>query len=117
MVTVCASSCLALVALVPGVNGPAVVAGMLGPLIAASATWVVVVRTVRTSPAQLTAVMMLAFAVKVIFFAAYVVVAIRALRLPPVPFMTAFTGYFVGLYVAEALLFHRLFTRRAGALS
>ena len=84
---------------------------MLGPLVAASVTWWLVERTWRTNPSGLSSVMMLAFAVKLVFFAVYVVIALRGLQVAAVPFVVSFTLAFVGLYVAEAVLLHRLFSR------
>ena len=83
--------------------------GMVGPLVAASGSWVVTERTYRQRPQALTAVMILAFASKVIFFAAYVAVMLRVMALRPVPFVLSLAGYLAGLYVMEALYMRRLF--------
>ena len=81
----------------------AVIAGILGPLAAVGGSWALMVRTFRRSPAQLTAVMTAAFAVKMLFFAVYVTLAVAVLALPPVPFVVSFTTAFVALYAAEAV--------------
>jgi hypothetical protein len=83
--------------------------GMLGPLVIACATWVLMERTYRRNPQQLTAVMVAAFGGKLVFFGAYVVLMIRVADVRPVPFVSSFTGYFIGLYVIEALYLKRLF--------
>lgn len=85
--------------------------GLAGPLLAACVTWVVVARTVRTAPAGLTGVMIKAFAAKMLFFAAYVAMALRGAELRPTPFVVSFTAFFIGLHVMEALLLQRLFGR------
>ena len=55
--------------------------------------------------------MTLAFAVKTLFYAAYVVVTIGLLNAAPVPFMISFTVYFIGLQFTEALYFRTLFAQ------
>jgi hypothetical protein len=49
------------------------------------------------------------FAIKLVFFGAYLTVGLRVLSLRPVPFVVSFTGYFIVLYLIEALYLKRLF--------
>lgn len=84
--------------------------GLAGPLAAASATWIVAERMWRIEPARLTAVMVAAFAGKLVFFGAYVAVMLKALGLRPVPFMASFTAFFIALHAAEAASLQRLFS-------
>ena len=86
--------------------------GMIGPATAVVATWIVAVRTVRGNPAALTSVLAIAFLVKVLFFAAYVVVMIKLAELPARTFGLSFMAFFIGLYAVEASLFARLFNGR-----
>ena len=88
---------------------PEALFGMLGPLAAAGATWVVGARTHAAAPGRVLGVLMAAFAVKMVFFGAYVTVMLRPLELRPIPFVASFTGYFIALYGMEALFFRRLF--------
>ena len=44
-----------------------------------------------------------------VFFAAYVAIMLTVLSLRPIPFMVSFTGYFIAVYLIEALCFRRLF--------
>ena len=90
----------------------AVLLGILGPLIVVSSSWVLMVRTFRRDPAQLTSFMVTAFAAKMVFFAAYVTVAMTVFAVRPVPFIASFTGSFVALYVAEAIALRRLLASR-----
>jgi hypothetical protein len=53
--------------------------------------------------------MIAAFAFKLVFFGFYVGLMIRVVALRPLPFIASFTGYFVGLYLMEALYLRRLF--------
>jgi len=89
--------------------GAEVTWGMAGPLAAVVISWVATERTYRRRPASVTAVMMTAFAVKAVFFGAYVAVMLKVVGLRPVPFVASFTGYFIALYLVEALLMRRLF--------
>lgn len=83
--------------------------GMLAPLIAASATWVLTERVHKANPSQVTAVMISAFAGKLVFFGAYVGLAIGVLGVRPVPFALSLTGYFIALHLIEAFWLKRLF--------
>ena len=83
--------------------------GMLGPLAMVSGSWVLMERAYRRSPERLTTVMVAAFAGKLVFFGAYVAVMLRVLSLRPRPFVSSFTGYFITLYLIEALYLRRLF--------
>ena len=83
--------------------------GMIAPLIVVSVTWVLMERVFKTHPERLTSVMISAFAGKLLFFGAYVGLAIGVLGANPVPFAASLTGYFIALHVIEALLLKRLF--------
>ena len=104
-------SCLLELSVLPPGLGREVVAGMLAPLAATAATWVVVLRAWRADPGSVAAVLMRLFGIKVAFFVGYVAVALTVFGLRPAPFAVSFTTYFIALYLAEALLFSRLFTR------
>ena len=111
MTATCVASAALLAALVPSWSTRDIAAGMAGPLVAACVTWWLCERTWRANPAGLSAVMMGAFAVKLVLFGVYVVFAVRGLQVAIVPFIATFTLSFVGLYVAEAVLLHKLFSR------
>ena len=83
--------------------------GMVAPLIVVSVTWVLMERVFRTHPERLTSIMISAFAGKLLFFGAYVGLAIGVFGANPVPFAASLTGYFIALHVIEALLLKRLF--------
>jgi len=87
---------------------PELLLGMVGPLVSAVVTWLVLERTQSAAPERLTGVMITAFGVKVLLFAAYVVVILAGLGMRPKAFMLSFTGYYVGLHVVEALFLRRL---------
>jgi hypothetical protein len=110
-----AASLVAAVAAIAIAGGDAradVLLGMLAPLGAAAASWVLIERTFRRDPQQLTALMVGAFGVKMLFFGAYVAVMFEVVAVHPVPFVVSFTGYFISLYLTEALLMRRLFSGR-----
>jgi hypothetical protein len=83
--------------------------GLLAPLVVVSVTWVLTERVYKASPERLTAVMISAFAGKLVFFGAYVGLAIGVLGVTPVPFVASLTGYFIALHMIEALWLKRLF--------
>lgn len=109
----CVLTCGAAAALAPGSAAPAFL-GMAAPLVVGLATIQLVERTVRGDVSRLTARMAAAFAVKLVFYAAYVLVVIGWLRVDPVPFTLSFTLYFAALQIAEALYFRAL-VANAGA--
>jgi hypothetical protein len=103
------AAAFAAVALAGHDSGAAVLLGMLAPLGAAGVSWVLTERTFKRDPQQLTALMIGAFGAKMLFFGAYVAVMLTVVGVRPVPFVVSFTGYFIALYVTEALLMRRLF--------
>jgi hypothetical protein len=88
-----------------------ILAGMAGPLAETTASWVVADGVFRRRPERLTAVMLAAFAGKLVFYGAYVAVMVTVFALRPGPFMASFTGYFIALHLAAALALRRLFGR------
>jgi hypothetical protein len=94
-------------------TGIEILFGMLGPLVATTSTWVLAERIYRQRAEVLTTVMATAFVVKIAFFGAYIAAVILLLRFRPVPFVVSFTGYFIGLYLMEALYLRRLFSERS----
>src|SRR5215471_2131022 len=109
MAGICWISWIALAALSGRQTSLEILYGMMGPLAAVCATWVIAERTYRQHPEALTTVMIAAFAGKVVFFLAYVTVMLRVLSLRPVPFVTSFTTYFIVLYLVAALQMRRMF--------
>jgi hypothetical protein len=86
--------------------------GMAGPLVAVCASWVAVQRAHRVAPEGVMAVMIVWFALKFVFFGAYVAIMIRFLELRPVPFAATFVTYFIALYTMQALFLRRLTTTK-----
>jgi hypothetical protein len=95
----------------------ALVLGAVGPLVVALGSWKLVERTWRSEPSRLTAMMIAAFAGKLVFFAVYVAVMLSVLSLPPTPFIASFTTSFIALHLAEALALRRLFSVSRDELS
>jgi len=95
--------------LLGGAANPEVLCGMVGPLVAASVSWVAIERTYRMVPERLTAVMIAGLGSKAVFFGVYVAVMLRPLALRATPFVASFTGYFIALHMMEALFMRRLF--------
>jgi len=108
MVGVSVASWLAATAVVGWRTGVDILCGMIGPLAVATAAWVLMVRTHEEQPARLTAVMVGAFAGKLMFFAVYVTIVLKTLSVRPVPFVISFTSYFITLHLIEALSLRRM---------
>jgi len=108
MAVAAVGSWLAATAMVGAQTSVDVLAGMVGPLAVAIGSWVLAERTYRRDPARLTAQMIAAFGVKLVFFGAYVAIALKVLSLRPIPFVISFTGYFIGLHLMEAVYLRRL---------
>lgn len=103
-----AVACVVSAALLGARFGKEVWLGMLAPLVVVTVTWIVTERVYTTHPERLTSVMISAFAGKLIFFGAYVGLAIGVLGVKPVPFALSLTGYFIALHLIEALWLKRL---------
>ena len=88
---------------------PEALLGMLGPLLSAAATWVVLVRTVASAPDKVTGVMVTGFVVKMAFFGVFVAGMLKGVGLRPTPFVVSFAGYFIALHAMEAFFLRRLF--------
>jgi hypothetical protein len=91
-----------------GQANPEALLGMLGPLASADASWLVMVRAYASGPERLMGRMVQALAVKMIWFGAYVVAVVSLFDLRPIPFIASFTGFFIGLYLMEAIFLRRL---------
>jgi hypothetical protein len=83
--------------------------GMLAPLAGAASTWVLVARNFTSRPELVTPLMVAAFAGKLVFFGAYVGMAIGVMHVQPIPFIVSFTAYFIALHLIEALCMKRMF--------
>jgi hypothetical protein len=108
MVGVGVISWLGIVGLFGREIGLAALAGLVAPLAVAAGSWIVMERTFRRNPAEVTRVILQAFVGKMIFFGAYVAVVLSARSVPPVPFVASFTAYFICLHLMEAMCLRRL---------
>jgi hypothetical protein len=82
--------------------------GMIGPLVSAVLTWLFVARTHRQAPERVTAVLIAGFAIKMLFFGAYIAL-LAALGMRLRPFVASFAVYFIALHTIEAGYLRRLF--------
>ena len=83
--------------------------GMLGPLLLAIGTLILVERTYRKAPRKLTSLMTQAFFGKMLFYGVYGGVIVGFYSFQALPFTVSFTVYFIGLHLTEALYFQALF--------
>jgi hypothetical protein len=86
-----------------------VVLGVIVPVAVAVGSWMLVERTYRRAPAQLTSLMVGAFAAKMVLYGAYVGIVIGVLQVRPRPFVVSFTAAFIVSYAVEAFYMRRLF--------
>ena len=93
---------------------PPIFGGMIGPLLAAMVTWVIVNRTFRSNPAGLTNIMIGAFGAKAVFFGIYAVAMVKVIGMDVRAFGLSFAGFFIALYAVEAAMFARLFRTAQG---
>jgi hypothetical protein len=108
MVAASAAAWLLVTATMADRANPEALWGIAGPLTGASVSWIVYVRARESTPERLTRVMITAFALKLVFFSAYVVATMRLLDLRPAPFVVSFTGAFIALHAMEAFSLRRL---------
>jgi hypothetical protein len=106
-----ASMACAAVLLLLADDRPGVLLGMLGPLAAALATWIVVERTHVREPARVSGTMVVLFGMKMVLYPAYVVAVVLLLDAGSTAFVVSFTCQIVLLYALEARYLRRLFAR------
>ncbi len=87
--------------------------GMLGPLVASAAAWMVIERVDKTRPERTFGVMVAGFIVKMVFFGVYVAAVFTRPGLQAIPFVVSFTGYFLALYAVQAFWLTRMRARLA----
>ena len=97
------------VALVAPEHNPEALLGMVGPLVSAQVTWIVVARAAATAPEKTTGEIVTGLAVKMVFFGVYVAGMLKGAGLRPVPFVLSFAGSFIALHAMEAMFLRRLF--------
>ncbi len=83
--------------------------GMLSPLIVGVIAMVLVINTHKTNRDKLTAVMSIAFIVKLVIYGLYVLMIIGYFHFESIPFIVSFAGYFTVLHILEALYLRTLF--------
>ena len=84
--------------------------GMLGPLISAMVSWIIMERQYSRNPRGMTALLIKAFVAKMIFFAGYVTAILSIGLVRPIPFVVSFTAYYLSLHSIEAIGLKRLQT-------
>ena len=90
--------------------------GMAGPLASAVVSWIAMQRQYIRRPEEMTALMIKAFAAKMIFFAGYITVLVSLGWVQPIPFVISFVCYFLALHGVEAFGLRRLqITGRTGS--
>jgi hypothetical protein len=82
--------------------------GLAGPLAGSVTSWLFMVRAAAKGQEKLLAFMTKAMAAKMLLFPAYVIGLVLFAGLRPIPFVVAFTGFFVGLYAVQAWHLKRL---------
>ena len=108
MTTGAIGSCLIAAMLEPSL-APDLLLGMLAPWVATSVTWLAVERQLARNPAGVHALLLRAFGLKLVFFAAYVVIVMQGVGVRSTAFIASFTVYFISLYCAQAFGFARVF--------
>ena len=91
----------------------AIVMGIAGPLLVTVVSWVLAARTYRRNPVALTSLMIAAFGAKLLFFAVYVVLGLKAMRLEPTAFIGSLAASFIVFHMIEALCLKQLFSEGA----
>lgn len=110
MATASVASCAVMSLLVDRASRAAVFLGMLGPLVGAIGTWMIVERTHARAPESVPAVMIRLFGAKIVLFGAYVGGLCLLLATGTVAFAASFTTQYILLHFMEALYLRRLFS-------
>jgi hypothetical protein len=108
--TVAGLICFTLVVVATGGRSPfAVLIGMIGPLTAAIASWILLERVHARSPEQVSGAMIKLFAAKLILFGAYAALAVLLMPTGRIVFVVSFVAHYILLHMAEAVYLRRLF--------
>ncbi len=89
-------------------RGIEVLLGMLGPIGSTAVSWVVVTRIWAKAPERSLSVMVRGFAVKSLFFVAWVTIMLKGFEVRPEPFVVSLVASFLVLHVVEAWSLKRL---------
>lgn len=89
-------------------RGLEVLLGVAAPVVTTAASWVSVTRAWAAAPETSLAVLVRGFAVKSIFFIAWVTIVLKGLDVRPLPFVASLTGSFLVLHLIEAWCLKRL---------
>jgi hypothetical protein len=111
-----AAVCWGAVAILTGGHSMAVALGMVGPLVAAVVSWIIVERTQASAPERVSAALIKLFAAKVLLFGGYVVMVATVFPEGRTAFIVSFTCHYILLHVVEAVYLRRLFAVAARSL-
>jgi hypothetical protein len=89
-------------------RGIEVLLGVTAPVLTTAISWVSVTRAWATAPASSLAVMIRGFAVKAVFFIAWVTIVLKGFEVRPEPFVASLTVSFLVLHLMEAWHLKRL---------
>lgn len=89
-------------------RGFEVLLGVVAPVVTTAVSWVSVTRVWATAPASSLAVMIRGFAVKAVFFIAWVTIVLKGFEVRPEPFVASLTVSFLVLHLMEAWHLKRL---------
>jgi hypothetical protein len=102
--------CFALVVAATGGRSPfAALIGMIGPLTAAIASWILLERMHARSPEQVSGAMIKLFGAKLILFGAYAALAVLLMPAGRIVFVVSFVTHYILLHMTEAVYLRRLF--------
>lgn len=89
-------------------RGIEVLLGMVAPVGSTAASWLSITRVWATAPELSLSVMVRGFAVKCLFFVAWVTIMVKGFEVRPEPFVVSLTASFLVLHVVEAWSLKRL---------
>jgi hypothetical protein len=89
-------------------HGTEVLFGVTAPVLTTAASWMSITRAWATAPETSLSVMIRGFAVKSLFFIAWVTIVIKGLEVRPEPFVASLTVSFLVLHFIEAWYLKRL---------
>ncbi|MBM3749963.1 MAG: hypothetical protein FJW21_02105 [Acidimicrobiia bacterium] len=89
-------------------RGFEVLLGVAAPVLTTAASWVSVTRAWAAAPDTSLAVLIRGFAVKSVFFVAWVTIVLKGCEVRPMPFVASLTVSFLVLHLIEAWCLKRL---------
>ena len=82
--------------------------GWFGPVVSGAVTIYFVQRESKKGLSLITKTLVIGFAIKMVFYGAYILILFKFYSFTPIPLMCSFASFFLGLHALEAVIIKRI---------